>query len=74
MTEYYKGQRIADLLNQIKDLQEALVVNADAFENETQAMRAIEAWTSLTIAKAKLTALSANEGFSASRGKDKGDK
>lgn len=57
MPEYYKGQRITDLLQQIKDLQEALIDNADAFENETQAMRAIEAWTSLTIAKAKLTAL-----------------
>jgi hypothetical protein len=57
VTEYYRGQRIADLLNQIKDLEEALTVNADAFENETQAMRAIEAWASLTIAKAKLTAL-----------------
>jgi len=57
VSEYYKGQRISELLNQIKDLQEALVDNADAFENETQALRAIEAWTSLTIAKAKLTAL-----------------
>ena len=57
MTEYYKGQRITDLLNQIKDLQEALTANSDAFENETQALRAIEAWASLTIAKAKLTAL-----------------
>ena len=57
MTEYYKGQRITDLLSQIKDLQMALIDNADAFENETQAIRAIEAWTSLTIAKAKLTAL-----------------
>lgn len=57
MTEYYKGQRITDLLTQIKDLQEALTANSDAFENETQALRAIEAWTSLTIAKAKLTAL-----------------
>lgn len=55
--KYYKGQRISDLLSQIKDLQEALMDNQDAFENETQALRAIEAWTSLTIAKAKLTAL-----------------
>jgi hypothetical protein len=57
MTEYYKGQRIDELLRQIKDLQEALRENADAFESDTQALRAIEAWTSLTIAKAKLTAL-----------------
>lgn len=57
MTEYYKGQRISELLNQIKHLQDALTDNQDEFENETQALRAIEAWTSLTIAKAKLTAL-----------------
>ena len=57
MTEMYKGQRISDLLNQIKDLQEALKENEGLFENETQVLRVIEAWTSLTIAKAKLTAL-----------------
>lgn len=57
MTEYYKGQRIADLLQQIDDLSKVLTASADAFENETQALRAIEAWTSLVIAKAKLTSL-----------------
>ena len=57
MTELYKGQRVTDLLSQIKDLQEALTENQGAFENETEALRAIEAWASLTIAKAKLTAL-----------------
>ena len=57
MTEFYKGQRVTDLLSQIKDLQEALTENQGAFENETEALRAIEAWASLTIAKAKLTAL-----------------
>jgi signal transduction histidine kinase len=57
MTEYYKGQRIADLLQQIDDLSKVLSASKDAFENETQALRAIEAWTSLVIAKAKLTSL-----------------
>jgi predicted mannosyl-3-phosphoglycerate phosphatase (HAD superfamily) len=57
MSEHYKGQRISDLLAQIEELRQALQDNAGAFENETQALRAIEAWTSLTIAKAKLTAL-----------------
>jgi NifU-like protein involved in Fe-S cluster formation len=57
MTEYYKGQRISELLKQIKDLQDALRENADAFESDTQALMAIEAWASLTIAKAKLTSL-----------------
>ena len=57
MGEYYKGQRITDLLKQIDELSKALTDNQDEFENETQALRAIEAWTSLVIAKAKLTAL-----------------
>jgi hypothetical protein len=57
MGDFYKGQRISDLLNQVAELSQALRDNAGAFENETQALRAIEAWTSLTIAKAKLTAL-----------------
>jgi len=57
MGEFYKGQRITELLKQIEELSNALMDNQGAFENETQALRAIEAWTSLTIAKAKLTAL-----------------
>ena len=57
MDKYYKGQRISDLLRQIDELSKALVDNEGEYENETQALRAIEAWTSLTIAKAKLTAL-----------------
>jgi hypothetical protein len=55
--KYYKGQRVSDLLAQVAELSKALEENQDEFENETQALRAIEAWTSLTIAKAKLTAL-----------------
>jgi hypothetical protein len=79
MTEFYKGQRISDLLAQIKELSKALHDNQGAFENETQALRAIEAWTSLTIAKAKLTALSitalsTNEVPSASPRKQQGEK
>ena len=57
MDKYYKGQRISDLLKQIDELSQALTDNKAEFQNETQALRAIEAWTSLTIAKAKLTAL-----------------
>jgi len=57
MTEMYKGHRIAELLTNIADLQLVLTQNADEFENETQALRAVEAWTSLVIMKAKLTAL-----------------
>ena len=57
MTEFYKGQRISDLLAQIEELSKALHENQGAFENETQAIRAVEAYASLAIAKAKLTAL-----------------
>ena len=57
MNKFYKGQRISDLLKQIDELSKALGDGENEFENETQALRAIEAWTSLTIAKAKLTAL-----------------
>ena len=57
MHKYYKGQRISELLIQIDELSRALEDNHDAYENETQALRAVEARTTLAIAKAKLTAL-----------------
>jgi molecular chaperone GrpE (heat shock protein) len=57
MTKFYKGQRISELLESIDKLSRALEDNHDAYENETQALRAIEARTTLAIAKAKLTAL-----------------
>ena len=57
MSEYYKGERISDLLARVAELSKALEENRGQFENETQALRAVEAMTSLAIAKAKLTAL-----------------
>jgi hypothetical protein len=57
MKEYYKGQRISELLKQIDELSKALEDNHNAYENETQALRAMEAMATLTIAKAKLTSL-----------------
>jgi translation elongation factor EF-1alpha len=57
MNEYYKGERISELLEKIDKLSKALEDNRDEYENETQALRAIEARTMLVIAKAKLTAL-----------------
>ena len=57
MGEYYKGQRVSELLARVAELSKALEDNFGEYENEAQALRAIEAWTSLTIAKAKLTAL-----------------
>ena len=57
MDKFYKGQRISDLLKQIDELSKALEDNHEEYENETQALRALEARTTLAIAKAKLTAL-----------------
>jgi hypothetical protein len=55
--KYYKGQRISELLVQIDELSKALADNQSEYENETQALRAMEARATLAIAKAKLTAL-----------------
>jgi hypothetical protein len=57
MNKYYKGQRIDELLRQIDQLSKALEDNNNVYENETQALRAMEARATLAIAKAKLTAL-----------------
>ena len=57
MATHYKGHRIAELLDDIARLSKELEESKDDFENETQAIRAIEAETLLAIAKAKLTAL-----------------
>jgi len=57
MDKFYKGQRISDLLKQIDELSKALEDNHEEYENETQALRALEARTTLAIAKAKLTSL-----------------
>lgn len=57
MATHYKGHRIAELLDDIARLSRELEESKEDFENETQAIRAIEAETLLAIAKAKLTAL-----------------
>jgi len=57
MATHYKGLRIAELLKDIDRLQRELDLNQDEFENEIQALRAIEGQATLAIAKAKLTAL-----------------
>jgi NifU-like protein involved in Fe-S cluster formation len=57
MTKFYKGERISELLKQIDKLSKALEDNHEEYENETQALRAVEAMTTLAIAKAKLTSL-----------------
>ena len=57
MATQYKGHRIAELLDDIARLSKELEESKEDFENEIQAIRAIEAETLLAIAKAKLTAL-----------------
>jgi hypothetical protein len=57
VTEYYKGERIDELLLRIALLREALDSNREAAANATEALRITEAYASLAIAKAKLTAL-----------------
>lgn len=57
MATHYKGHRIAELLEDIDRLSKELEENRDSIENETEAIRAIEAESLLAIAKAKLTAL-----------------
>ena len=56
MTEYYKGQRIDELLNQINMLQRALDDNRESASAD-DVIRIVESEATLAIMKAKLTAL-----------------
>ena len=56
MTEYYKGQRITDLLEMIDRLQNSLEQNKHTAKGE-EVFRVVEAESTLAIMKAKLTAL-----------------
>jgi hypothetical protein len=59
MTEYYKGQRISDLLEIIKEIEgrlRLLTADADPF-SMAQYEEVAQGYSTLAIAKAKLTAL-----------------
>ena len=59
MTEYYKGERIADLLQIIADMEQRLrllTADTDPF-SLAQYEEVAQGYTSLALAKAKLTAL-----------------
>ena len=56
MTEYYKGQRISELLEMIGKLQTALDQSRDGAMGE-DVFRIVESESTLAIMKAKLTAL-----------------
>ena len=57
MTEYYKGQRISELLMRINELQVVLDLNKDGIKNEKDLVDYVQGEASLAIMKAKLTAL-----------------
>lgn len=56
MATHYRGERIADLLQRIEELKAVLDENQLA-TNAEEALRVIEGYADLAIAKAKLTAL-----------------
>lgn len=56
MTEYYRGERISDLLARIEELKTILDENQMSATAE-EALRVIQAYADLAIQKAKLTAL-----------------
>ena len=57
MTEYYKGERISELLKKINELQVVLELNKDGIKTEKDLVDYIQGEASLAIMKAKLTAL-----------------
>ena len=61
MTEYYKGQRISELLMRINELQVVLDLNKDGIKTAEDLVEYVQGEASLAIMKAKLTALSENE-------------
>ena len=57
MTEYYKGERISELLKQINAFQVAFELNKDGIKTEQDLVEYVQGEASLAIMKAKLTAL-----------------
>lgn len=57
MTEYYKGQRISELLMRINEFQVILDLNKDGIKTAEDLVEYVQGEASLAIMKAKLTAL-----------------
>lgn len=57
MTEFYKGKRITELLEDIKRLEGALHGNEEVANSVEEVVALVEGQATLAIAKAKLTAL-----------------
>jgi hypothetical protein len=61
MTEYYKGERISELLKRINELQVVLELNKDGIKSAEDLVEYVQGEASLAIMKAKLTALQGDE-------------
>jgi uncharacterized protein YdaL len=57
MTQYYKGERISELLDRIEFLKAMIDSNREGVETEDDVHRLVEGEATLVIMKAKLTAL-----------------
>ena len=57
MSEYYKGQRISELLSQIREFQVVLELNKDSIKTPEDLVEYVAGEATLAIMKAKLTAL-----------------
>jgi hypothetical protein len=57
MTEYYKGQRISELLKQINEFQVMLELNKGSIKTAEELVDYVQGEATLAIMKAKLTAL-----------------
>jgi hypothetical protein len=55
--EYYKGERISELLKRINEFQVILELNKDGIKTEQDLVEYVQGEASLAIMKAKLTAL-----------------
>jgi hypothetical protein len=55
--QYYKGERISELLDRIEYLKALIDSNRDGIETEDDVHRLVEGEATLVIMKAKLTAL-----------------
>lgn len=61
MTEYYKGQRIDELLMRINELQVTLELNKSSINTADEFAEYVQGEATLAIMKAKLTALQGNK-------------
>jgi hypothetical protein len=57
MATHYKGQRISELLSQIREFQVVLELNKDSIKTEEDLVQYVQGESELAIMKAKLTAL-----------------